>query len=47
MKIETIEKQYIYLKGRKRERARKKYIALIRSCQKECSLDEPIYIDRI
>jgi hypothetical protein len=47
IKLETIEKKYVYLTGKNRMRARKKYHALVRSCQKKCSLDKPIYIDRI
>jgi hypothetical protein len=45
--IELMEKEILYLKGRKRLRARRKYLLLRRSCRKNCLLDEPIYIDRI
>jgi hypothetical protein len=44
---EAIEKQYFNLAGKNRARARKKYLALLHSCQKSCSLDESIYMDRI
>jgi hypothetical protein len=45
--IELMEKEIVYFKGKKRERTRKKYLQLLRSCGKNCSLDEPIYFDRI
>ena len=45
--IDLMEKEIIYLRGRKRERAKMKYLRLLRSCGKNCSLDKPIYLDRI
>jgi hypothetical protein len=45
--IELMEKEILYFKGRKRERAKQRYILLLRSCGKNCSLDKPIYLDRI
>ena len=44
---ELMEREIVYLMGRKRIRARQKYLQLLRSCGKNCSLDEPIYLDRI
>jgi hypothetical protein len=46
VELEAIEKQIFYLTGKNRARARKKYLALLHSCQRTL-LDEPIYIDRI
>jgi hypothetical protein len=45
--IELMEKEILYMTGKKRERARQRYLQLLRSCGKNCSLDEPIYLDRI
>lgn len=45
--IELMEKEIIYWKGRKRERAKQRYLRLLRSFETNCSLDEPIYLDRI
>jgi hypothetical protein len=44
--IELMEKEIVYFKGRKRSRARQRYLQLIRSCGKTCALDNTIYIDR-
>ena len=46
VELEAIEKQFFYLTEKNRARARKKYFALLHSCQRNL-LDEPIYIDRI
>jgi len=45
--IELMEKEILYFKGRKRLNAKSKYLRLLRSCGKNCLLDEPVYIDRI
>lgn len=45
-KIELIEKDTLYLKGKKRDKARRKYLELLISCKKECGLEEPIYLER-
>ena len=45
-KIALMEKEILYFVGRKRERARRKYVKLLKSCSKECGLEEPIYIKR-
>ena len=42
--IELMEKEILYFTGRKR--ARSKYLRLLRSCGKECKIDEPIYLER-
>jgi hypothetical protein len=44
--IEMMEKEIVYFKGKKRARARKAYLRLLRSCGKNCNLDEPIYLRR-
>lgn len=45
-KIELMEKEIVYLKGRKRAQVRMEYLRLLKSCGKECGLEEPIYIMR-
>ena len=45
-KIEEMEKEVVYLTGRKRAVARNKYRRLLITCRKECGLDEPIYLKR-
>lgn len=45
-KIELMEKEIVYLKGRKRDQVRMEYLRLLKSCGKECGLEEPIYIMR-
>jgi hypothetical protein len=45
--IELMEKRIVYLTGRKRIRARQRYLQLLRSCEKNCGMGESIYIDRI
>jgi hypothetical protein len=45
-RIELMEKEILHLKGRKRAEARMEYLRLLKSCGKECGLEEPIYIRR-
>ncbi|MDH5691365.1 MAG: hypothetical protein OEY81_08065 [Candidatus Bathyarchaeota archaeon] len=45
-KIELMEKEIVYLKGSKRAQVRMEYLRLLKSCGKECGLEEPIYIMR-
>jgi hypothetical protein len=45
-KIDFMEKELLYLTGRKRAEAKMKYLQLLKSCGKECGLDKPIYILR-
>jgi len=45
-KIQLMEKEILYLKGRKRAKGRMEYLRLLKSCGKECGLEEPIYIMR-
>jgi len=44
--IESLEKEILYLKGSKRAKVRMEYLRLLKSCGKECGLEEPIYIRR-
>jgi len=44
--IELMEKEILRLKGRKRAEVRMQYLGLLKSCGKECGLEEPIYIKR-
>jgi hypothetical protein len=45
-RIESLEKELLYLKGRQRAEARMEYLRLLKSCGKECGLEEPIYLRR-
>jgi len=44
--IEMMEKEILYFKGKKRERAKRKYYSLLQSCGTTCGLGEPIYLKR-
>jgi len=44
--IESLEKEILHLKGRKRAEVRMEYLRLLKSYGKECGLEEPIYIRR-
>ncbi len=45
-RIELLEKEILHLRGRKRAEARMEYLRLLKSCGKECGLEEPIYLRR-
>lgn len=45
--VSLMEKEIIYFTGRKRLRARRKYLQLLRLCGRNCLLNQPIYINRI
>ena len=45
-KIKSMEKKTLYLKGEERDNARQKYLKLLKSCKKECGLEEPVYYKR-
>ena len=45
-KIESMEKEILYLKGRERAQIRMEYLRLLKVCGKECGLEKPIYITR-
>jgi len=44
--IEEMEKEIPYLKGKKKAEAKKEYFELLKSCGKNCKLNEPIYLRR-
>lgn len=46
MEIRIMKKEILYLKGRKRERAKKAYYKLLQKCGSTCGLDESIYLIR-
>ena len=44
--VDLMEKEIIYLTGRRRQEARKAYFRLLNSCGKKCGIDEPVYLVR-
>ena len=44
--IDLMEKEIIYLTGKRRQKARKAYFKLLQACGKECEIGEPIYLLR-
>ena len=44
--VTLIEKETVYFTGKRRTLARKKYRTLLRLCEKDFQIDEPIYIER-
>ncbi len=44
--IDLIEKEIVYFRGKRRLNARRKYFCLLRLCGEDCSLNEPIYLNR-
>jgi hypothetical protein len=44
--VDLMEKEIIYLTGRRRQKARAAYFKLLHSCGKTCEIDEPIYLVR-
>ena len=45
-RIEMMEKEILSLTGNDRAKAAIKYHKLLKSCSKECGLEEPIYLTR-
>ena len=45
-RIEIMGKEILYYAGRKRVLARRRYFKLLKSCSKECGLEDPIYLRR-
>jgi hypothetical protein len=41
-----MEKEIFHLTGNERAKARNEYHKLLKSCSKECGLEEPIYLTR-
>jgi hypothetical protein len=46
IEVEIMEKEILYLRGKRRERAKKAYYRLLKACGSTCGLDESIYISR-
>jgi len=44
--VDLMEKEIIYLTGKRRQEARAAYLKLLRSCGKTCEIDESIYLVR-
>jgi len=44
--IDLMEKEILYFKGKKREKAKKEYYRLLHLCGNSCSIDEPIFLLR-
>lgn len=44
--IDLMEKEILYFKGKKREKAKTAYNRLLQLCGHSCSLDEPIFLQR-
>ena len=44
--VDLMEKEIIYLTGKRRQKARNAYFKLLQSCGKSCEIDEPIYLVR-
>ena len=41
-----MKKEIPSLKGIKHQKAKKKYLFLLQLCKKNCSLEDPVYLDR-
>jgi hypothetical protein len=46
IEIEIMEKEILYLKGKRRARAKRAYYRLLQSCGSTCGLDKPVYLMR-
>ena len=46
LEIEMMEKEILYFKGRKRESAKRAYYKLLKSCDEQCGLRQPIFLKR-
>jgi len=44
--VEIMEKEILYLRGRRRARAKRAYYRLLKTCGSTCGLDESIYLIR-
>ena len=44
--MDMIEKEFFYLEGRLRAKAKKVYFKLLKSCVNKVELDKPIYLMR-
>ncbi|MCW4030934.1 MAG: hypothetical protein NWE80_01070 [Candidatus Bathyarchaeota archaeon] len=44
--IDLMEKEILYFKGIKRQKAKRAYFRLLETCDKTCKIDDPIYFER-
>lgn len=44
--VDLMEKEILYFSGRKRALARRKYLRYLKLCGKQCSMGDPIFINR-
>ena len=44
--IDLMEKEILYFKGVKRQKAKKAYFRLLHTCGETCKIDGPIYLVR-
>lgn len=44
--IDLMEKEILYFKGKKREKAKTAYNKLLHLCGHSCAIDEPIFLRR-
>jgi hypothetical protein len=44
--VDMLEKEILYLTGKRRQQARKAYFTLLKSCGKTCGIDKPVYLKR-
>ena len=45
-KVEIMEKDFIFLKGKERELLKKEYFRLLKKHNKQCGLEDPVYLKR-
>jgi hypothetical protein len=46
IEVEIMEREILYLRGKRRARARRAYYRLLKACGSICGLDESIYLMR-
>ena len=46
IKIDNLENEILYMKGKMRAKTKRKYLKLLKSSAKKLGLDEPIYLMR-
>jgi hypothetical protein len=44
--VDLMEKEILYFKGHKRQKAKNAYYRLLHACGDLCKIDEPIYLNR-
>ena len=45
-RLDFLEKEIVHLKGEEKKAAAKEYFRLQHLCNRDCQIDEPIYINR-